>query len=379
MHWLELWCIQCLHLCETGTNLAFGPLTRPSRVQIWKASSGGRARPPSIKLLTGNWVFIRLAVRGWCSVFIWRNYRGGSVQLLQGFWHRHWLRCPSRVPVERPTFPTLFFFIRDLAGSTLVTITLQIVHVPDVIVCLSGCDSGGMQSGESTALIWQISGFLMPPRKKKKRVQKWVRVHRAPEDEMWRKSFLKAAWHVPALTCKTHYAESKWVKEWGKKGASRRWAPTRSGKREVMFELKGLNIFSYSMGSFSLKSKGAKPRVRLKMQSCFYLTRIFIISFFGTKWCSRLLLTIWDVGWDWLSQLEMNGIASESHFRWGRSNLVEMGVEWGYSVKPLFVVGTKNGRCVSASVLGFLKVDISNVSTMYICNLWVLNWTSWHA
>lgn len=52
-----------------------------------------------------------------------------------------------------------------------MAITLQIVHVPDVIVCLSGCNSGGMQSGESTALIWQmtVSDSQTPPREKKEK------------------------------------------------------------------------------------------------------------------------------------------------------------------------------------------------------------------
>lgn len=44
---------------------------------------------------------------------------------------------------QPPRFFFFFFFIRILAGSMFVAITLQIVHVPDVIVCLAGCNSGG--------------------------------------------------------------------------------------------------------------------------------------------------------------------------------------------------------------------------------------------
>lgn len=44
---------------------------------------------------------------------------------------------------QPPRFFFFLFFIRILAGSMFVAITLQIVHVPDVIVCLAGCNSGG--------------------------------------------------------------------------------------------------------------------------------------------------------------------------------------------------------------------------------------------
>lgn len=59
-----------------------------------------------------------------------------------------------------------FFFIRNLAGSTFVSITLQIVHVPDIIVCLSGCNSGRMQSMKALHwsgkwLIWSLHGKKM--------------------------------------------------------------------------------------------------------------------------------------------------------------------------------------------------------------------------
>lgn len=68
----------------------------------------------------------------------------GSAQLLQGRWQRHRLRCsgPECGWNSRPPRFLFFFFIRILARSLFVAITLQIVHMPDVIVCLAGCNSG---------------------------------------------------------------------------------------------------------------------------------------------------------------------------------------------------------------------------------------------
>lgn len=53
------------------------------------------------------------------------------------------VRAESRWSSQPPRL--FFFFIRNLAGSMFAAITLPIVHVPDVIVCLSVEEGLGLQ------------------------------------------------------------------------------------------------------------------------------------------------------------------------------------------------------------------------------------------